>query len=202
MQELTNKTGNYRKKLSFSKQLIAQLKLENRQFPNKDDICQLLHSERFNQLQLDLLQLYLARTETVTLVSAVNSDELIQFAQERIQFSLREISSQMKMVEHLNCQQYIAQSELLDRSLLTGVWLSGLFDSELRDKFRHPWLDLQQGISELQSLWIIQQQLEKLTEPAKKLVQWQQSKVESLLLALNNTKAIAIEMQPYWLESR
>ena len=202
LQELTNKTGNYRKKLSFSKQLIAQLKLENRQFPNKDDICQLLHSGRFNQLQLDLLQLYLARTETVTLVSAVNSDELIQFAQERIQFSLREISSQMKMVEHLNCQQYIAQSELLDRSLLTGVWLSGLFDSELRDKFRHPWLDLQQGISELQSLWIIQQQLEKLTEPAKKLVQWQQSKVESLLLALNNTKAIAIEMQPYWLESR
>ncbi len=202
LQELTNKTGNYRKKLSFSKQLIAQLKLENRQFPNKDDICQLLHSERFNQLQLDLLQLFLARTETATLVSKVTSNELIQFAQERIKFSLGEISSQMKMVERLNCQQYIAQSELLDRSLLTGVWLSGLFDSELRDKFRHPWLDLQQGISELQSLWIIQLQLEKLTEPAEKLVQWQQSKVESLLLALNNTKAIAIEMQPYWLESR
>jgi triphosphatase len=102
---------------------------------------------------------------------------------------------------HFDCQQYIAQSKLLNRSLLTGTWLAGLFNNELRDKFRRPWLDLRLGISELQSLWIIQLQLEKLSEPPRKLVQWQHSKVDGLLLALDNTKAIAIEMQPYWLES-
>ena len=66
---------------------------------------------------------------------------------------------------------------------------------------RRPWLDLQQGISELQSLWIIQQQLEMLSEPPKKLMQWQSSKVDSLLTALDNTKAMAIAMSPYWLDS-
>ena len=200
LQELTNKTGNYRKKLDFSKQLIKQLKIEKRRFPSTDDICQLLHSARFNQLQLNILQLYLSRAQTPVLAGSEGGNTLIKFAQDRIQFSLREISTQMKSSAHFTCQQYIAQSKLLNRSLLTGIWLAGLFDYDLRDKFRRPWLDLQQGISELQSLWIIQMQLEKLSEPSKRLVQWQSSKVEGLLLALDNTKAIATEMQPYWLE--
>jgi triphosphatase len=200
LQELTNKTGNYRKKLDFSKLLIEQLQIEKRRFPDSDDISQLLHSSRFNQLQLSILQGYLARSEHAAIVSKVGDDTLIRFAQDKIQLSLSEISAQMKDMVSSDCQQYIAQSKLLYRSSLTGTWLAGLFDNDLRDKFRRPWLDLQQGISELQSLWIIQLQLEKLSEPPKKLVQWQQSKVQGLLLALDNTKAIAIAMEPYWLE--
>lgn len=202
LQELTNKTGNYRKKLDFSKQLIEQLKIEKRRFPNSDDVCQLLHSSRFNQLQLNILQLYLSRSESSSVASKTDKKSLLAFAESKIQFSLGEISAEMKTMTNFNCEQYIAQSKLLNRSLLTGTWLSGLFDNDLRDKFRRPWLDLQQGISELQSLWIIQLQLEKLSEPPKKLVQWQQGKVECLLSALDKTKAIAISLSPYWLESR
>ncbi|MBA6390357.1 CYTH and CHAD domain-containing protein [Colwellia sp. BRX10-3] len=200
LKELTNKTGNYRKKLDFSKQLIKQLKIEKQRFPNSDEICQLLHSSRFNQLQLSILQLYLSRSENKAIENNINDHALIEFAQNKIQFSLSEISAELKKTTNLNCQQYIAQSKLLYRSSLTGTWLAGLFDNDLRDKFRHPWLDLQQGISELKSLWIIQLQLEKLSEPPQKIVQWQHSKVEGLLSALDNTKAIAIAMEPYWLE--
>ena len=201
LQELTNKTGNYRKKLDFSKQLIEQLKIEKRRFPNSEDITEFLHSSRFNLLQLAILKMYLARTNSGTEGSDAARSELKQFAQNKIQFSLGEISHEMKSSISFNCEQYISQSKLLYRSLLTGTWLSGLFDEEMRDKFRHPWLDLQQGISELQSLWIIQQQLEKLSEPPKKLVKWQSSKVDGLLTALDNTKAMAIAMPPYWLDS-
>tara|TARA_R110000744_G_scaffold20143_4_gene52916 strand:+ start:8487 stop:9998 length:1512 start_codon:yes stop_codon:yes gene_type:complete len=200
LRELTNKTGNYRKKLDFSKQLIKQLKIEKRRFPNNEEICQLLHNSRFNQLQLSILQLYLLRSQNKAVDDYEGGETLIKFAQDKIQFSLSEISTQMKNMASSHCQRYIAQSKPLYRSSLTGTWLAGLFDNELRDKFRRPWLDLQQGISELQSLWIIQLQLEKLSEPPKKIVQWQQSKVEGLLLALDNTKAIAIAMPPYWLE--
>ena len=201
LQELTNKTGNYRKKLDFSKQLIQQLKIEKRRFPDHNDICQLLHCSRFNQLQLRILKLFLLRTENSVPAGKSNGNALIKFAQDRIQYSLSELSRQMKSETNFNCQQYIAESKLLNRSLLTGTWLAGLFDNDLRDKFRRPWLDLREGISELQSLWIIQQQLEKLSEPSKRLLQWQHSKVEGLLLALNSTKAIAVAMPPYWLES-
>jgi len=202
LQELTNKTGNYRKKLDFSKQLIEQLKIEKRRFPNHDDICELLHSGRFNQLQLAILQLYLSRQQNMVSATPLDNDDLVKFAQDKIQFSLSEMSSEMKNTESLTCQQYIAQSKRLYRSSLTGTWLAGLFDNDLRDKFRRPWLDLQQGISELQSLWIIHQQLDKLDQAPKRLVQWQHSKVEGLLLALDNSKASAISMPPYWLELR
>ncbi|SEK68637.1 triphosphatase [Colwellia chukchiensis] len=202
LQELTNKTGNYRKKLDYSKQLIKQLKIEERRFPSPDDISQLLHSSRFNQLQLAILKLYLCRTESQQQADKVLSAELMNFAQQKIQSSLSEMSSEMNSVEQLTSQQYIAQSKPLYRSSLTGAWLAGLFDNELRDKFRRPWLDLQQGISELQSLWIIQQQLAKLNQAPARLVQWQQTKMEGLLIALNNSKAIAVTMAPYWLEEQ
>ena len=202
LQELTNKTGNYRKKLDFSKQLIKQLKIEKRRFPNVEEISQLLNSSRFNQLQLSILQLYLARNQNSSSQLVDNKTALVTFAQDKIQLSLSEMSIEMKNTVSLNCQQYIAQSKRLYRSSLTGTWLAGLFDHELRDKFRRPWLDIQQGISELQSLWIIHQQLEKLDEAPKKLVGWQQSKMEGLLLALNNSKAIAVSMTPYWYDSQ
>lgn len=199
LQELTNKTGNYRKKLDLSKQLILQLNIEQRRFPNTDEICQLIHSSRFNLLQLSILQLFLSRSKTPVGADEFGAHALIQFSQEKIQYSLTEVSAQLRSEQSLTSQQYIALSKLLYRSSLTGIWLAGLFDNELREKFRLPWLDLQQGIAELQSLWIIQQQLEKLDEAPQKLVQWQHSKVESLLLALNNSKAIAVAMPPYWL---
>lgn len=200
LQELTTKKGNYRKKLDFSKQLIEQLKIEKRRFPDLNDIKQLLHSARFNQLQLTILKLFLQRSENSENASISEHQQLLSFAQEKIQFSLTELNSEMKSMNSLTCEQYIGLSKLLYRSLLTGTWLAGLFDNELRDKFRRPWLDLQQGIAELQTLWIIQQQLTKLDEPPKKLVNWQMSKVEGLLMALDNTKSIAIEITPYWYE--
>lgn len=200
LQELTNKTGNYRKKLDFSQQLIEQLKIEKRRFPNNDDISQLLHSSRFNQLQLSILKLFLSRSQQQLTETKTEGDSLIKFAQDKIKFSLRELNEQMNNLSSLQCHQYIALSKPLYRSSLTGTWLAGLFDNELRDKFRRPWLDLKQGITELHSLWIIQLQLEKLDNPPKKIVQWQNSKVEGLLIALNNTKSIAIAMPPYWHE--
>ena len=200
LQELTNKTGNYRKKLEFSQQLIEQLRIEKRLFPSNEDISQLLHSSRFNQLQLSILELFLTRNQQHSTADEVSDDALLKFAQEKIEFSLSELSVQMKNTSSLQSQQYLDLSKPLYRSSLTGTWLAGLFDNELRDKFRHPWLDLQQGITELHSLWIIQLQLEKLDNPPKKMVQWQNSKVDSLLIALNHTKAIAVTMPRYWYE--
>ena len=197
---LTTKTGNYRKKLEYSKQLIQQLRVEERRFPNTSEIKQLLHSSRFNTLQLSLLRLFINRNKVEESPSLPAHQALIAFAQEKIQLSLGEISTEMKLLENLSCEQYIALSKLLYRSLLTGTWLAGLFNNELRDKFRRPWLDLQQGISELQALWVMQLQLEKLSEPPVKLLKWQASKVEGLLVALDNTKAIAIDAIPYWYE--
>jgi len=75
-----------------------------------------------------------------------------------------------------------------------------LFNQESRKQYRTPWLDIQQGVSELQTLWIIHQQLQTLDDKPTKLVSWQGGKVEGLLVALNSSKKTALAFQPYWLE--
>jgi len=75
LQELMSKTGNYRKKLEYSAQLIEQLRLEKRRFPDHQMITELLHSDRFNLLQLNLLRSIVGdETKQNFLITEQNSD--------------------------------------------------------------------------------------------------------------------------------
>jgi len=205
LQELMSKTGNYRKKLEYSAQLIEQLRLEKRRFPDHKMIIELLHSERFNLLQLDLLRSIIGdETKQNFLITEQNSD-VKTFAKIKLSKSLQEITQAISDLVDLDAEQYLAQRKLLQRSLLTGNWFGYLFSDQERMKFRTPWLDLLQGLRELKNLWIIKQQLEKVAEPDdranEKIVRWQQSKVENLLSALSQTKAVVLSMPSYWLNS-
>jgi triphosphatase len=61
-----------------------------------------------------------------------------------------------------------------------------------------PWLDSTQGISELQSLNLLQQQLVHLPKEEKKLAQWLANKNDNLITALDQSKEKALTMKPYW----
>ena len=197
LQELMNKTGNYRKKLNYSEQLVSQLKLEKRRFPDVDMVIQLLHSERFNRLQLKLLDVAVNK-KPEQIFNSPNNLDFILFAKEKLSLSLAELHNAMPKESLTNAEDILPLRKLLQRSLLTGFWFGSLFDKEQRQQFRMPWLDMQQGLSELQSLWIIKQQLEKLEDAPEKIVNWQQGKVENLLIALEHSKNMALSMKAYW----
>ena len=61
-----------------------------------------------------------------------------------------------------------------------------------------PWLDIKQGIVELQSLSLLQQQLVYLPKEEKKLTLWLANKSENLITALDQSRAKALTMKPYW----
>ena len=193
LQELTNKTGNYRQKLNKSEQLVEQLKIEKRRLPTSDDVFELLHGKRFNILQADLLAMLLTEQPD-------SNDLLLPFAQQSLTENMSILFADSKKTQPLSSEQYLSQAKLLNRSLLTGTWFGLLFDQEERKQYRAPWLDIQQGISELQTLWIIHQQLQTLDEKPTKLVSWQGSKVEGLLVALDSSRKIALMMKSYWLD--
>ena len=197
LKELMNKTGNYRKKLDYSEQLITQLKLEKRRFPDELMIKQLLHSERFNQLQLALLTL-LVNKDKLDCFNQSEDSALFSFAQEQLSQSLQQLMTAMPKSAINDAEKMLSQRNVLQRSLFTGNWFGQLFDGDERKLYRTSWLDMQQGLRELQSLWIIKQQLEKLDEPAEKIVKWQQGKVDSLLIALEHSKQMALSMNVYW----
>ncbi|MEW6990886.1 CYTH domain-containing protein [Colwelliaceae bacterium 6441] len=203
LKELMNKTGNYRKKLDYSDQLIEQLKLEKRRFPNQKMVSELLHSERFNQLQLTLLSIL--TTDNIGLYFVDNKPlALRDFAKNKLSNSLALLTQALSSFSSSDAEQYLEQRKLLHRSLLTGYWFGCFFDAKKRSDFRLPWHDIQLGLRELQTLWVIKQQLEKLeliNEPNnKKILSWQHSKVENLLLALTHSKNLALSLPAYWLE--
>ncbi|GHF85149.1 CYTH domain-containing protein [Thalassotalea marina] len=202
LKELMNKTGNYRKKLEYSEQLIQQLKLEKRRFPDFQMTKELMHSERFNQLQLALLNLVVSNEHSSQLINNVTSLDFRTFAQQQMDNSLRELTEAMSNLSVNDAESYLAQRNLLHRCLLTGNWFGFLFEQDLRHQFRAPWIDMELGLRELQSLWIIHQQLDKLdvedNDPIKKIQSWQQSKVDNLMLALSHTKDAALMMPVYW----
>jgi triphosphatase len=193
LQELTNKTGNFRHKLNYSEQLVEQLRIEKRRVPTSDNVLELLHSERFNRLQADLLAMLLTELPD-------SIDLLLPFAQQSLTNNMSILFVGSAKSQPLSSEQYLSHAKLLNRSLLTGTWFGLLFDQEERKQYRTPWLDIQQGISELQTLWIIHQQLQILEDKPTKLVSWQGSKVEGLLVALDSSRKMALMMKPYWMD--
>jgi len=194
LQELMTKTGNYRHKLDYSKQLLEQLKIEKRRLPSSEDVIELLHGERFNCLQANLLSMLLTKPATY-------KELLLPFAQQCLTNSMGAVFTDKDKKQSLTSEEYLSHAKVLNRSLLTTTWFGLLFNQESRKQYRTPWLDIQQGVSELQTLWIIHQQLQTLDDKPTKLVSWQGGKVEGLLVALNSSKKIALAMQPYWLEA-
>lgn len=196
LKETTNKTGNYRRKLDYSEALIEQLKLEKRRFPEAESVINIFNTERFNLLLLSLLEILMPNGDKF--IENADDTNLRAFAIHRLTTSLDELTTVMPEALSLTSEQYLEQSSLLNASLHTGKWLGNLFDREERNKYRAPWLDIREGITELQVLWIIQQQLQMLPEQPKKLVNWQNSKVENLLLALDHSRKSAMSIVPYW----
>ena len=199
LQELTTKTGNYRAKLHYSDSLVIQLKSEKNNFPDSVQIIELFHTARFNRLQLSLLEILLSVEEVID--QDKMSEELFvvnNFAQSCLESSLQCLIQIMPKEGGFSAQQYLEHHKLLIRSLLTGSWFGSLFDKASRLAFRNPWLDIKQGISELQTILLLQQQLLKLDDREKKLERWLESKIEHLLLTLEQSRNVAVLMLPYW----
>lgn len=194
LQELTNKTGNYRKKLDLCQELITQIKIEKRQFPDAKEVEALFHTERFNLLQLSILKRVLAPEQPQEKIEL----SLSHFAQVQLESFFEILQSEMNVGEKMSDSQYLSVRKALHRSLLTGNWLGDLLHNDERDMYRAAWLDLQEGISELQALSFIQKQLNKLNEPSQKLQKWQASKVENLLMTLDQTREHALSLGAYW----
>jgi triphosphatase len=199
LKELLTKTGNYRAKLHYSEQLTTQLKVEKSRFPNSEQVSELFHSTGFTQIQLALIELLLQENVLIEVDEVTgNYPDLVTFSSQALDNSLDNLVAVMARDKVLNRETYLVNHTVLVRTLLTGSWFGSLYNKDDRLTFRNPWLDTQQGISELQTLLLLQKQLSVLTEPLKKLTDWLDSKVEHLLETLHQSKEQALSLMPYW----
>lgn len=207
LKELTTKTGSYRKKLSHCQALIDKLKLEKQRYPDEQKMLALFHDERFNLLQLSLLELLV---DEQTLMEKIRFLEqpLLDFSKTQLIQSLKQLTDEVQSLatHKQQSERFLGLYPLLIRSLLTGSWFASLFNHQVGDAqlseqqliYRRPWLDVKQGISELQTLDLLQQQLAILPVAQTKLELWLSNKVDNLLQALQQSVDNALSIQPYW----
>ncbi len=207
LKELMTKTGSYRKKLSHCQALIDKLKLEKRRYPDEQKMLALFHDERFNLLQLSLLELLVDEQALISRIN-LNAQPLLDFTQIKLTQSLQQLTDEVRSlaVNEQQSERYLGLYPLLIRSLLTGSWFASLYNYQVGDAqlseqqllYRRPWLDVKQGISELQTLDLLQQQLAILPVQQNKLELWLSNKVDNLLQALQQSVDNALSIQPYW----
>jgi triphosphatase len=204
IQSLTSKQSTYQKESSVNQELITKLQLTKARYPRESQVLALLHSERFNNLQVNLLSLLLRRHSDNT-STVCNYVSLIDFATAQLNTSTKALSYELEQLTEtqssLSIERYLTAHSLLIRALATTSWFSCLFSepqSALIKRYNMPWLDIKQGISELQSLSLLQQQLVHLPNPEKKLALWLTNKSENLIMALDQSRSKALTMKPYW----
>ena len=204
IQLLINKQSSYQKENLINQELITKLQLRQSRYPRELQVLELLHSERFNNLQVDLLSLLLKRNSDETL-KIDNSSSLAEFAAKHLTNNTKALSDELvklqKPQDSTSIGLYLTAHSLLIRALLTTSWFSCLFaepESDIVKRFNMPLLDIKQGIIELQSLSLLLQQLKHLPKKENKLTQWLTNKSENLITALDQSRAKALTMKPYW----
>jgi triphosphatase len=91
------------------------------------------------------------------------------------------------------------QATKLRRNLLVGMCVGELFDQELRQDFRLPWVDILSGIEELSLFKPLRELMpEQDAELQQAIEKWVQRKERSLLDALEFSRQQALQQAVYW----
>ncbi len=202
LKELMSKTGKYRKRLDLNVALSKLVEDEAKKDPSLNGIRQFFSLPRYNKFILDI-SLWLIEKgwrKSPKLDFIGESENALQsVASDLLNSNWQSLLTVMPSRQQLTIDDYVSHHQQLKRSLMTGSSVGGLFSNTLRDDFRMPWLDLSRGIDELKTLHLLQSLAMKVqSSESRSTLNWLEQQIESLLLAMEQTRKSAIKMRPYW----
>ncbi|WP_018692750.1 CYTH and CHAD domain-containing protein [Algicola sagamiensis] len=194
--------GRQKKKKELWQALETILNEEQSQLPQRETVEALFVDKRYTRLMFGLGEWLLGIPWKDTL-SPLEKDTLVQpiilEASALLERDWREISKLLPEEETIEAEKYIGQQGLLRRNLLTGACLGELFEPEERLEFRAPWMDLLQGIDELATYAYLQEKQTSLAPQTQTVLQsWLARKIESVLLAMEQSRLSGLKLEPYW----
>lgn len=195
---LLENRGHYLRKLPKFKALLKKLELHNNSLPNKEDVLQLLKSTRYCQFILKITQ-WLIQFEKSTFSSEkVNS--INDFACGYLTLVWEELTEALTSEKG---NQLLAYQGLLEANLLINLSVGSLFPEEKNSVFRSTWLDIKQGLKELDMINVIADFADQEADATRRCeyIKWSKRKEESLLHALEQSKEQALLKDIYWYNS-
>ncbi|WP_406731960.1 inorganic triphosphatase [Vibrio scophthalmi] len=204
LDDLLEDKGHALRKLDARKFLIKELSDLQQDLPSREEMLEQFNSARYTALLLDLSRWILTRGWQPFLDdksrSAI-SQNILPFSVVQLERTWHELMAAFPPEKELVSQDYIDQQYHLMRNLYTGVGFASLYDADERNRFRLPWADLLQGIDDLLTLKPLKQLVDKLEgDEREQLERWLLRQESSILHAMEQTRAISIEAEPYWQE--
>lgn len=202
LEALLDDKGHALRKLDARKFLVGELKMVQEALPDREEMLTLLNSARYTGLLLDLSRWILTRGWQPFLDDKARDKMALTvepFSVKQLDRTWAELMEAFPPERALNSQDYIDQQYRLMRNLYTGVSFASLFDFEERNSFRLPWSDLLHGIDDLLKLRTLDNMVDKLDgDEQEQLQRWLSRQESSILHAMEQTRIICIEAEPYW----
>ncbi|AUI85256.1 inorganic triphosphatase [Vibrio azureus] len=202
LEELLEDKGNVLRKLDARKFLVSELTQQFEELPSREENLNLLCSARYTGLLLDLSRWILTRGWQPFLDDKAReklSSNIQPFSVKQLDRTWAELIEAFPIERELSAQAYIDQRYRLQRNLYTGIGFASLYDAHERNTFRLPWEDLVYGIDDLLMLNHLLPLVGMLEgEEQEQLERWLQRQERSILHAMDQTRAIGIEVAPYW----
>lgn len=201
--KLLDNKGQRFKKLEHHKQILRMLGQQREQLPTVEHIKMLFSSEQHTLLVASLIKwLYFKPWQQQPMSS------LEKFQQTHVKTHAKHFLAQDWELVHktfpydsnLGYQDYLAQRFNLQQNLQVGYCVGKLFEPELRERFRAPWLDIGVGIDELLQFEPIKQLLrdDLIKDEDGSIKSWLIKKESSLIHAMEQSRKAALNMTPYW----
>jgi triphosphatase len=197
LNKLTAERGALIKKLPQQRSLLKTLQQRQHDLPQPDDVYQLMHSARYCSLMLKITRwLYQAKWQHR---QSLQQENIQDIATTMLQTSWDNLQHSPLAEPQLDCNAYMKQATKLRRNLLVGMCVGELFDQELRQDFRLPWVDILSGIEELSLFKPLRELMpEQDAELQQAIEKWVRRKERSLLDALEFSRQQALQQAVYW----
>ncbi|MEF1296627.1 inorganic triphosphatase [Vibrio parahaemolyticus] len=204
LEELLDDKGNVLRKLDARKFLVSELTQQLEELPSREEMLTLLSSARYTGLLLDLSRWILARGWQPFLDEKARekmASNIMPFSVTQLDRTWAELMEAFPAERDLSAQEYVDQRYRLLRNLYTGIGFASLYNFDERNSFRLPWADLVHGIDDLLMLNHLLPLVDMLeNEEKEQLERWLHRQERSILHAMDQTRAISVETQPYWRE--
>lgn len=196
IKELRSKKGPFQKRLSKHPDFLSYLHGRCDGMLEQHAPEALIRASKNVILQLELSRLMIDKPWRST--ASVYLAPLRSYARKWLSQGWQELLQHMPADVHFQANNYLDIGVLLRQTLHIGFLTAALF-TEKPDQFRASWLDILDGIGELKILCLLQVEVSELdVEDKDQLLLWREKKESNLLKVMEQSRASALKMEPYW----
>lgn len=126
-------------------------------------------------------------------------EPVTKLAQQVLDYSKNYVAERFPADQALTANDCAKACERLERALLSGNCFRRMFDPDATSAYRGPWHDMLRGCQELALLEFLQRSVSGMAlKDADAFERWLVRKQESWLELVDQSKQVALAMEPYW----